>query len=205
MLKATGHAIIKATCEKPETCSKCGATFGAALGHQWQAATCTSPQKCKSCGATQGTSLGHTTRYGTCTRCGQVVKELATTANDIMNGCSDGIAALTDATNYVNAAYKKYKSSGRTTGLATGVTAYFRARREFAAALELCGDTTEFQEIKGIIVRILNRIDSTVSGTVTTYGDYRDLPLIANCLTLTRDLSYGELVEAVEVFKTWPK
>lgn len=41
---ATGHTFVEATCQLPETCSKCGKTQGDALGHDYQHELCT---RCK--------------------------------------------------------------------------------------------------------------------------------------------------------------
>ena len=74
-----GHVWAQvATCTSPRTCTRCGATSGAAQGHSWQAATCTAPQTCTRCGETNGTALGHSwnaascTEPQVCTRCGAV-------------------------------------------------------------------------------------------------------------------------------------
>ena len=53
------HNFINATCTKPKTCTKCGATTGSALGHSWKDASCTAPKTCNSCGATSGSAAGH--------------------------------------------------------------------------------------------------------------------------------------------------
>lgn len=61
------HDYLPATCEAPETCSKCGKTQGEALGHTWKDATCTEPQTCEVCAKTQGEALGHSWKDATCT------------------------------------------------------------------------------------------------------------------------------------------
>ena len=59
VIPALGHDWKDATCTDPKTCSRCGATDGAALGHSWKDATCTAPKTCDRCGATDGSALGH--------------------------------------------------------------------------------------------------------------------------------------------------
>jgi hypothetical protein len=82
---ALGHSWTEATTEAPKTCTRCGATEGAALpkhehsfskptcteagkcscgatgnaatGHSWTEATYTAPKTCKTCGATEGSKL----------------------------------------------------------------------------------------------------------------------------------------------------
>lgn len=54
------HKISEATCEEPETCSRCGKTWGEALGHDWQEATCEAPRTCSRCGETKGKPTEHT-------------------------------------------------------------------------------------------------------------------------------------------------
>lgn len=53
------HDWEEATCKKPQTCSVCGETEGEKLDHKWKDATCTEPQTCKRCGKTKGEPLGH--------------------------------------------------------------------------------------------------------------------------------------------------
>ncbi|MBE6941889.1 MAG: hypothetical protein E7455_06395, partial [Ruminococcaceae bacterium] len=53
------HSWIAATCTAAKTCSKCGATEGAALGHTWQAATCLAPKTCSVCKTTEGSVGSH--------------------------------------------------------------------------------------------------------------------------------------------------
>lgn len=71
--KALGHKFEDATCDKPKTCTVCGATEGEALGHQFEEATCDKPKTCKLCGLTEGEALGHSTEFGNCDRCGTFV------------------------------------------------------------------------------------------------------------------------------------
>lgn len=61
------HKYEKATCTKPMTCSKCGATEGKATGHHWKAETCTAPKTCHDCGVTEGDKAPHQWREATCT------------------------------------------------------------------------------------------------------------------------------------------
>ena len=60
------HDWQEATCEEPETCSKCGKTRGEELGHDWEKATCEKPKTCKRCGETKGKELGHDWIEATC-------------------------------------------------------------------------------------------------------------------------------------------
>ena len=60
------HSFLYATCEAPETCSRCGAVRGNPLGHTWIDATCTSPKTCSVCGKTSGSPLAHTWIAATC-------------------------------------------------------------------------------------------------------------------------------------------
>lgn len=50
----TEHNWEAATCEKPMTCSECGATSGDAAGHQWAEETYNTPKICITCGVTEG-------------------------------------------------------------------------------------------------------------------------------------------------------
>lgn len=74
---ALGHDYADATCTKPATCKRCGATTGEALGHDWKDATCTEPKTCKRCGTTEGEPLGHDFgdaqcgSVANCNRCGE--------------------------------------------------------------------------------------------------------------------------------------
>lgn len=61
------HEWEEATCEEPETCSKCGKTRGEALGHEWKDADCEHPKTCKVCGETKGKAKGHDWIEATCT------------------------------------------------------------------------------------------------------------------------------------------
>lgn len=61
------HTYKAATCTAPKTCSKCGATEGAAAGHNWKDATCIAPKTCKTCKATEGQAMGHSYKDATCT------------------------------------------------------------------------------------------------------------------------------------------
>ncbi|MBP5414907.1 MAG: hypothetical protein ILN61_06670 [Lachnospiraceae bacterium] len=60
------HEWEDATCEEPETCSKCGKTRGEALGHDWEDADCEHPKTCKECGETKGKAKGHDWEEATC-------------------------------------------------------------------------------------------------------------------------------------------
>ena len=60
------HDWQEATCEEPETCSKCGKTRGEELGHDWEKATCEEPKTCSVCGETKGKPLGHDWEEATC-------------------------------------------------------------------------------------------------------------------------------------------
>ena len=64
------HKYKSATCEKPETCTLCGDTYGEPLGHVWNQATCTSPKICGDCRKTEGVALQHTYKDGKCSVCG---------------------------------------------------------------------------------------------------------------------------------------
>ena len=44
------HSWQSATCTKPQTCSKCGATTGEVLSHSFSKADCKSTEKCTMCG-----------------------------------------------------------------------------------------------------------------------------------------------------------
>lgn len=61
------HHISDATCVEPETCSRCGKTWGDPLGHAWQEATCVEAKRCTVCGATERDPLGHRWSEATCT------------------------------------------------------------------------------------------------------------------------------------------
>lgn len=58
--EALGHAWAEATCVDPEICDRCGQTQGEALGHDWAEATCEAPKTCNACALTEGEALGHT-------------------------------------------------------------------------------------------------------------------------------------------------
>ena len=66
------HQWRNATCTAPKTCTKCGATDGAALGHKWQNATCQQAKKCTVCGTTEGSVGNHADANGdnACDVCG---------------------------------------------------------------------------------------------------------------------------------------
>ena len=77
------HDWQDATCQEPETCSKCKATKGGISDHKYSAATCTEPEVCIYCGMWYGLPLGHdftpATCYNprTCTVCGYEKGDLA--------------------------------------------------------------------------------------------------------------------------------
>lgn len=58
--EALGHSWVEATCEEPETCSTCGMMRGEPKGHDYADATCDTPKTCTVCSATEGEALGHT-------------------------------------------------------------------------------------------------------------------------------------------------
>lgn len=53
------HDYADATCDKPQTCKKCGYEYGKPSKHNYAAATCEKPETCRNCGATKGSALGH--------------------------------------------------------------------------------------------------------------------------------------------------
>lgn len=70
------HEWQEASCSVPQTCLKCGETFGVPLTHVWQEASCTSPRVCLLCGVAEGDVLPHEwlapscTEAKTCFSCG---------------------------------------------------------------------------------------------------------------------------------------
>lgn len=64
------HSYKEASCTAPKTCTKCGATEGAAAGHSWKAATCAAPKTCAKCGATEGSVVAHNYVNSVCSMCG---------------------------------------------------------------------------------------------------------------------------------------
>ncbi len=60
------HRFRDASCERPQTCSRCGSTAGEAPGHSWVAATCTEPKHCSVCGISEG-EPAHRWVLATCT------------------------------------------------------------------------------------------------------------------------------------------
>lgn len=62
-----GHTWSDATCTVAKTCNICGVTEGNAKGHDWKAATCTEPKTCRTCGLTEGNANGHSFAAATCT------------------------------------------------------------------------------------------------------------------------------------------
>ena len=60
------HRIDDATCTEPETCRRCGKTWGTKKDHIWLNATCTEPRTCVACGITEGLALGHSWKEATC-------------------------------------------------------------------------------------------------------------------------------------------
>ena len=67
------------------TCSLCNTSETQnipVLEHNYSEATCTKPQTCTRCGATTGTALGHNLVNGVCTRCGV---NFEMTASDVAN------------------------------------------------------------------------------------------------------------------------
>lgn len=53
------HNYTEATCEKPQTCTKCGEEQGITLEHNFTEATCNQPKTCVVCGKEEGTPLEH--------------------------------------------------------------------------------------------------------------------------------------------------
>lgn len=71
------HDYTSATCKKPATCKKCGATTGSTAKHSYSEATCTEAKKCTVCGVTDGKALGHTTTRGNCSRCHEFISPIS--------------------------------------------------------------------------------------------------------------------------------
>ena len=63
------HTFSDATCEKPMTCTQCGATQGSELRHNWIPANCKDPKTCVRCFLTEGEALGHSYVDGVCSLC----------------------------------------------------------------------------------------------------------------------------------------
>ncbi len=62
------HSFAAATCAKPKTCTKCGATTGSMIDHSWKSTSCTTPHACSFCGTTlMGSTPGHQWQRATCT------------------------------------------------------------------------------------------------------------------------------------------
>lgn len=62
------------------TCDKCGNRYrqpDSATGHSFVDATCQLPQTCSKCGFTQGDALGHTYADGVCSRCNELTPQQA--------------------------------------------------------------------------------------------------------------------------------
>lgn len=53
------HEWMRADCESPKTCLRCGKTEGEPLGHIWQEGDCTHARRCEVCGVEQGEAPGH--------------------------------------------------------------------------------------------------------------------------------------------------
>lgn len=60
------HIWREATCTKPKTCIKCNVEEGFPLEHEWEDATCSKPKTCAICGMTEGNTLNHTWKEATC-------------------------------------------------------------------------------------------------------------------------------------------
>lgn len=71
IIPLSSHEYTAATCEKAETCKKCGAIGSYARGHRWMNATCTKPSTCSVCKKTTGSPAGHSFSNGTCRSCGE--------------------------------------------------------------------------------------------------------------------------------------
>lgn len=54
------HEWIRATCQAPRTCSRCGETEGKIRSHEWASTDCKDPQGCIHCGTLEGIELTHT-------------------------------------------------------------------------------------------------------------------------------------------------
>ena len=54
------HIYTEPTCTEPAVCKICGKQFVPALGHSWEAATADRPETCSRCGATRGEAVQET-------------------------------------------------------------------------------------------------------------------------------------------------
>lgn len=53
------HEWIRATCQAPRTCSRCGETEGKVRAHEWASTACNAPEGCIVCGTMEGMELTH--------------------------------------------------------------------------------------------------------------------------------------------------
>lgn len=66
------HEWVRATCQAPRTCSRCGETEGKIRSHEWANTACTAPEGCIHCGTMEGIELTHEWRDDCriCVHCG---------------------------------------------------------------------------------------------------------------------------------------
>ncbi|MBQ1502919.1 MAG: S-layer homology domain-containing protein [Clostridia bacterium] len=85
-------------------CTRCGQWLTEPiekLGHTWKAATCTAPKTCSRCGATDGAALGHTDTPK-CSRCGRNNRAVLISClrNDIVNKYDGEMVFYEDDSSY---------------------------------------------------------------------------------------------------------
>ena len=114
------HDWQSATCEKPETCSKCGETKGTAIGHNWTIpnATCTEDKLCTTCGKIEAHATGHNWTEATeatpriCTNCKEMEPMDLPANGQVFIGKDEYCSSmLTIRSSTTNSCYIKLKDS----------------------------------------------------------------------------------------------
>lgn len=216
--KYTESITTPATCSsegvKTHTCTVCNATKTssiAKLSHNYtekvtKAATCasagTATKTCTGCGHSTTSTIAktnnHSTGYGYCSVCGSLIKTLESKADAIFDHSKDGLDKLSDSLTSV----KKALNSSRYSGTTTAITSLALANGNFKKAIDACGNHAEFKEAKAQLQAISTRITNTFSGTVSTYGDSRDLVTLQKIVN-TMNAINPYLENLTEIFKVW--
>ena len=197
--KYTEKVTVQATCaqegEKTKNCTVCNKVemvkIPKTTNHQYKeevvkAATCAQPgtmkNTCTVCGDVKTTTTPksdvHTTQLGKCTICNSLRTELLPTAKKIIAKYEAGMDYLNDSLDYI----QKALNSSRFSGTLSAALNFGYAGNAFKEAIALCGNHPEFAAIKKQLQSASNRISNTFSGTITSYGDYRDLDTLKKIL-----------------------
>ena len=193
-------ATCAATGTKTLTCKVCGESHNETIpknnDHQYQekltqAATCaaagTKTLTCKICGQTKTETIpvndDHAVGWGKCPRCGRMSTKLKDTAREIRKYAMRGVQDLNDCMDYMSLALNN-------ASYASKAVMKFLTRGMFAAAVEACGNYSEFADVRDCCKQIITGLDhNTMPSTIGFYNDYRDLAYFDYIRPILREIA----------------